>query len=183
VPAVAQPDTPVKKLLVGIAVGYMSLIVILPFVFVFFEVRVPRLSAAAAGTCCSSCCSTAAGGAPRCAAAAPASCPKPPPPCAPQAFKNGFGPFVEVLSEPDFQQSVKMTLLLSAVAVPINTVFGVCAALFLSRNEFRFKPFLITFLDLPFSISPVVTGAHSKGGAGSQSRDARPRLPALTEPV
>jgi sulfate transport system permease protein len=62
------------------------------------------------------------------------------------------------MADPDFLQSVKMTLLLSAVAVPINTVFGVSAALLLARNEFPGKVFAITLLDLPFSISPVVTG-------------------------
>ncbi|KAL6780978.1 SULP2 [Auxenochlorella protothecoides x Auxenochlorella symbiontica] len=75
-----------------------------------------------------------------------------------QAFSKGIGPFLAVLAEPEFRQAVKMTLLLSAVAVPINTVFGVLAALFLSRNRFRGKELLISFMDLPFAISPVVTG-------------------------
>jgi sulfate transport system permease protein len=51
-----------------------------------------------------------------------------------------------------------MTLLLSLVAVPINTAFGIQAALFLARNEFWGKTFAISLLDLPFSISPVITG-------------------------
>ncbi|KAI3425813.1 hypothetical protein D9Q98_007788 [Chlorella vulgaris] len=75
-----------------------------------------------------------------------------------QAFSHGLGPFVEVVQEPDFQQAVKMTLLLSAVAVPINTAFGIQSALFLARNDFWGKTFLITLLDLPFSVSPVITG-------------------------
>ena len=54
---------------------------------------------------------------------------------------------------------VKMTLLLAAVAVPVNTVFGVVAALQLTRSEFPGKTFVMAMLDLPFSISPVVTGA------------------------
>lgn len=53
---------------------------------------------------------------------------------------------------------VKMTLLLSAVAVPINTVFGVTSAILISRNEFPGKLVVMSMLDLPFSISPVVTG-------------------------
>ncbi len=53
---------------------------------------------------------------------------------------------------------VKMTLLLSAVAVPINTVFGVTCAILIARNEFPGKLILTSMLDLPFSISPVVTG-------------------------
>jgi sulfate transport system permease protein len=75
-----------------------------------------------------------------------------------EAFRHGTGPFFETLVDPDFLQSVKMTLLLSAVAVPINTVFGICAALLLARNDFPAKPLVISILDLPFSISPVVTG-------------------------
>lgn len=58
-------------------------------------------------------------------------------------------------------QQVKMTLLLSAVAVPINTVFGVTCAILISRNEFPGKLVMMSMLDLPFSISPVVTGQQS----------------------
>lgn len=75
-----------------------------------------------------------------------------------QAFKDGPGPFFENITDPDFLQAVKMTLLLSAVAVPLNTAFGVAAALMLARNDFPGKVFAISLLDLPFSISPVVTG-------------------------
>ena len=53
---------------------------------------------------------------------------------------------------------VKMTLLLTIVAVPINTVVGITAAINITRNEFPGKTLLIAMLDLPFSISPVVTG-------------------------
>ena len=62
------------------------------------------------------------------------------------------------MTDPDFLQAVKMTLLLSMVAVPLNTLFGVSAAIFLARNNFPGKIFAISLLDLPFSISPVVTG-------------------------
>ena len=55
-------------------------------------------------------------------------------------------------------QQVKMTLLLAAVAVPINTVFGITCALLIARNEFPGKLIMTSMLDLPFSISPVVTG-------------------------
>ena len=54
---------------------------------------------------------------------------------------------------------VKMTLLLTIVAVPINTVVGITAAINITRNEFPGKTLLIAMLDLPFSISPVVTGS------------------------
>lgn len=75
-----------------------------------------------------------------------------------EAFRNGLSPFLDTITDPDFLQAVKMTLLLSAVAVPINTAFGIGAALMLARNEFPGKSFAISVLDLPFSISPVVTG-------------------------
>lgn len=65
---------------------------------------------------------------------------------------------MENMTDPDFLQAVKMTLLLSMVAVPLNTLFGVSAAIFLARNNFPGKIFAISLLDLPFSISPVVTG-------------------------
>ena len=56
---------------------------------------------------------------------------------------------------------VKMTLLLTAVAVPINTLVGITAAIYIARNEFVGKTLMVAMLDLPFSISPVVTGATS----------------------
>ena len=56
---------------------------------------------------------------------------------------------------------MKMTLLLTAVAVPINTLFGVIAALNITRSEFPGKTIMVALLDLPFSISPVVTGVSS----------------------
>lgn len=54
----------------------------------------------------------------------------------------------------------KLTMLLALIAVPVNTVFGIVAALQLTRNEFPGKTFVMSLLDLPFSISPVVTGTH-----------------------
>lgn len=64
-------------------------------------------------------------------------------------------------------QAVKMTLALTAVATPINALFGIRAALFLARNDFPGKPLAISILDLPFSISPVITGAMLGCGACS----------------
>ncbi|KAK9863847.1 hypothetical protein WJX84_011470 [Apatococcus fuscideae] len=75
-----------------------------------------------------------------------------------QAFRRGFMPFVEQFSDPDLLQAIKMTGLLALVAVPLNTLFGVTAAIQITRNEFRGKSVLISLLDLPFSISPVVAG-------------------------
>ena len=85
-----------------------------------------------------------------------------------QAFQHGMGPFLETLAEPDFQQAIKMTLLLSLVSVPINTAFGVSAAILLARNDFPGRTLVISVLDLPFSISPVVTGVWGWVGGGAQ---------------
>ena len=75
-----------------------------------------------------------------------------------QAFKDGIGPFVSTMVDYNFLQAVKMTLICASIAVPLNTVFGVACALYVARNEFPGKRFVITLLDLPFSISPVIAG-------------------------
>ncbi|CAD7700640.1 unnamed protein product [Ostreobium quekettii] len=74
------------------------------------------------------------------------------------AFAKGVGPFVENVLDPDFLHAMKMTLILAAICVPLNTLFGVVAAVKIARNDFFGKSFLISLLDLPFSISPVVVG-------------------------
>jgi len=99
------------KLLVGAAIAYIALIVLIPFANVFV-----------------------------------------------QAFGNGVHAFAEHLLDPDFLHAVKLTLLLALVSVPINVIFGLVAAINITRNEFPGKVFLLSLLDLPFSISPVVTG-------------------------
>lgn len=75
-----------------------------------------------------------------------------------QAFAEGIGPFIQNLTDPDFLHAIKMTLTLAAVCVPINTVFGIACALELARKEFPGKSFVLSLLDLPFSISPVIVG-------------------------
>lgn len=75
-----------------------------------------------------------------------------------QAFEKGWEIYLRALREPDTLAAVKLTLLVAAVAVPLNTVFGVAAAWAITKFEFRGKPFLVTLIDLPFSISPVVAG-------------------------
>ena len=75
-----------------------------------------------------------------------------------QAFRGGAGPFFENLVDPDFQHAIKMTFLMAGIAVPLNTIWGVAAALLIARNEFRGKAALLSVLDLPFSVSPVVAG-------------------------
>jgi sulfate transport system permease protein len=107
----AKVESLAAKVLVGTAVAYIALVVIVPFVNVFI-----------------------------------------------QAFAKGIWPFLEHLLDLDFLHGVKMTLLLTAVTVPLNTLFGTIAAINITRYEFPGKVFLLSVLDLPFSISPVVTG-------------------------
>lgn len=75
-----------------------------------------------------------------------------------EAFRKGFGPYLEGLRDPDAWSAIKLTLLTAAIAVPLNLVFGVCAAWAIAKYEFRGKAFLTTLVDLPFSVSPVVAG-------------------------
>ncbi|BAZ17911.1 sulfate ABC transporter inner membrane subunit [Calothrix sp. NIES-4071] len=75
------------------------------------------------------------------------------------AFDKGFGPFLNNLTKPDFLHAAWLTLLLALVSVPVNTVFGLCAAWALTRNNnFPGRAFILSIIDLPFSISPVVAG-------------------------
>ncbi len=75
-----------------------------------------------------------------------------------QAFQSGMGPFLENLTKPDFLSAAGLTLMLALIAVPINVVFGLCAAWALTRRRFWGRSFLLSVIDLPFSISPVVAG-------------------------
>ena len=75
-----------------------------------------------------------------------------------EALRKGFDAFYEALKEPDAWSAIKLTFLITVIAVPLNLVFGVCAAWAIAKFEFRGKAFLTTFVDLPFSVSPVVAG-------------------------
>lgn len=75
-----------------------------------------------------------------------------------QAFSKGGGYFFESLQKPAALHAMRMTLSLAAVAVPLNVVFGLCTAMALARKRFRGRTFLLSLIDLPFSISPVVAG-------------------------
>ena len=75
-----------------------------------------------------------------------------------QAFKSGFGPFLTNLTAPVFLHAVKLTVIIALIVVPINTVFGLCAAWVIARNQFRGRTLLISILDIPFAVSPVVAG-------------------------
>jgi len=75
-----------------------------------------------------------------------------------EAFSRGFAFYVEALSQPDAVSAIRLTLLVAAIAVPLNLVFGVCASWAIAKHEFKGKTFLITLIDLPFSVSPVISG-------------------------
>ena len=75
-----------------------------------------------------------------------------------EALRDGAVAAVASLSNPDAASAIKLTLLVAALAVPLNAVFGVAAAWFITKFDFRGKAFLITLIDLPFSVSPVVAG-------------------------
>ncbi len=75
------------------------------------------------------------------------------------AFDKGIEPFLSNLTKPDFLHAAWLTVLLALVSVPVNTVFGLCAAWALTRNNnFPGRAFILSIIDLPFSISPVVAG-------------------------
>lgn len=75
-----------------------------------------------------------------------------------EALRKGFETYFAAIIEPDALAAIKLTLLAAAIAVPLNLVFGVAAAWAITKFEFRGKQFLITLIDLPFSVSPVVAG-------------------------
>ncbi|MEG4229313.1 sulfate ABC transporter permease subunit CysW [Microcoleus sp. N9_B2] len=101
----------VKPTLIGIASGYLALVLFIPMLNVFY-----------------------------------------------QAFRKGFEPFLSNLTSPDFLHAAQLTLVISLIVVPVNTVFGLCAAWVIGRNKFRGRTLLISILDVPFAISPVVAG-------------------------
>ncbi|URJ59682.1 sulfate ABC transporter permease subunit CysW [Paenibacillus polymyxa] len=75
-----------------------------------------------------------------------------------EALKQGWGVYVEALRDPDAMSALRLTLLVAAITVPLNTVFGVAAAWLITKFQFRGKGLLVTLIDLPFAISPVVGG-------------------------
>lgn len=178
-----QVDTTAKKVLLGVALAYIGLVVVLPFVNVFIQVCVCRADPdkqqacvhkvlldrhvkacmakqpAKAHTACMFIGQTTVCTIHPCDALRPAvhicqpcsavlSCPDyalwfvccPALHCAGmQAFAKGVGPFLEAVQEHDFQHATKLTLMLAAIAVPLNTVFGTVAAILITRNEFPGK--------------------------------------------
>ena len=75
-----------------------------------------------------------------------------------QALVKGLPAYLEAIREPDALSAAKLTLLIASIAVPVNLVFGIAAAWCISKFEFRGKNVLITLIDLPFAVSPVISG-------------------------
>ena len=75
-----------------------------------------------------------------------------------EAFKDGVGAYFAAVVEPDALAAIRLTVTTALVAVPLNVIFGVAAAWAIARFEFRGKSFLITLIDLPFAVSPVISG-------------------------
>lgn len=75
-----------------------------------------------------------------------------------EAFRKGLHLYLASLSDPDARAAVKLTLLTAVVVVPANAIFGVTAAWAITKFRFRGKSLLITLIDLPFAISPVISG-------------------------
>lgn len=101
----------VKWLLIGIAVLFLTVVVLLPLVTVFVE-----------------------------------------------GLKRGWDVYISALTDPDAVSALKLTLLVAAVAVPLNAIFGIAASWLIAKFSFRGKNLLLSLIDLPFSVSPVIAG-------------------------
>ncbi|MDT3428162.1 sulfate transport system permease protein [Paenibacillus forsythiae] len=75
-----------------------------------------------------------------------------------EALKQGWNVYLEALKDPDAASALRMTLLVAGITVPLNTIFGVAAAWAVAKFKFRGKGMLITLIDLPFAVSPVIGG-------------------------
>ncbi|MDC6167928.1 sulfate ABC transporter permease subunit CysW [Paucibacter sp. XJ19-41] len=75
-----------------------------------------------------------------------------------EALRKGWAVYLAALLEPDAVSAIQLTLLAAAISLPLNLVFGVSAAWAIAKHDFRGKQLLITLIDLPFSVSPVVAG-------------------------
>jgi sulfate/thiosulfate transport system permease protein len=75
-----------------------------------------------------------------------------------QALDRGIVDYLVALGTPDTVAAIRLTLLVAAIAVPLNAAFGLCAAWCISKFEFRGKSILVSLIDLPFSVSPVISG-------------------------
>jgi sulfate transport system permease protein len=104
-----------------------------------------------------------------------------------EALRKGFGPYFASFQDPDAISAIKLTLLTAAIAVPANLVFGVAAAWCIAKFEFRGKSLLITLIDLPFAVSPVISGLiyvlvfGAQGWYGQYLNAENPTFPALQQ--
>jgi sulfate transport system permease protein len=133
-PAVDTEPPAVRYLLIGIAVAFVLLVLVLPLVLIFSL-----------------------------------------------AFSQGLKVYLAAFTEPDALAAIRLTLLTTAIAVPLNTIFGLAAAWAFAKFEFRGKNLLITLIDLPFAVSPVIAGllfvilfgAHSSLGTWLMEHNLR----------
>lgn len=99
-----------------------------------------------------------------------------------EALSKGFAAALDALKDPDAHSAITLTLLTAAIAVPLNAVFGVAASWAIAKFDFKGKQFLTTLIDLPFSISPVVSGLiyvlifGLQGWFGESLRDANIKI-------
>jgi sulfate transport system permease protein len=75
-----------------------------------------------------------------------------------EALKAGVGPYLEAIKEENSLAAIRLTLLVAAIAVPVNVIFGVAAAWAIAKFRFRGRNLLVTLIDLPFAVSPVIAG-------------------------
>jgi sulfate transport system permease protein len=75
-----------------------------------------------------------------------------------EAFKKGVGVYIAAITDADALSAIQLTLIAAAISVPLNLVFGVAAAWSITKFDFRGKSLLLTLIDLPFSVSPVIAG-------------------------
>jgi sulfate transport system permease protein len=75
-----------------------------------------------------------------------------------EALRGGVSAYFDAITEPDARSAIWLTLTVAAIAVPLNTAFGLAASWIIAKHDFRGKSVLITLIDLPFSVSPVISG-------------------------
>jgi sulfate transport system permease protein len=85
-----------------------------------------------------------------------------------QALAKGFGPYFSAFKDEYALSAIKLTLIAAAISLPLNAIFGLCAAWAIAKFDFWGKNLLITLIDLPFSVSPVVSGLIYVLGCGAQ---------------
>ncbi len=104
-----------------------------------------------------------------------------------QAFAKGFGFYFHTIADPLALSAIKLTLIAAGISVPLNCIFGVCAAWAIAKFDFRGKNILLTLIDLPFSISPVISGLiyvlvfGAQGWLGLYMNADNPKFPWLAQ--